>query len=133
MQQHLSTEQLTELRGETQEGFWPHQPFSRSETVWESSSHIHKEGIASRRLSTSWVQPLPQVTQNFTSRTTYTFASSEPKTCLETSGLGKKKKKILETYTEKVSVGRFFFFLGSGRGEKRGEEGDFHVKYSVSE
>lgn len=44
-----------------------------------------------------------------------------------------KKKKILETYTEKVSVGRFFFFLGSGRGEKRGEEGDFHVKYSVSE
>lgn len=80
-----------------------------------------KEGFASRRLSTSWVQPLPQVTQNFTSRTTYTFASSEPKTCLETSGLG--KKKILETYTEKVSVGRFFFFSLGLVGEKKGRGG----------
>lgn len=125
MQQHLSTEQLTELRGETQEGFWPHQPFSRSETVWESSSHIHKEGIASRRLSTSWVQPLPQVTQNFTSRTTYTFASSEPKTCLETSGLGKKKKKSWKPIQKKLVLEGFFFSLGLVGGKKGGRKETF--------
>lgn len=71
------------------------------------------------------------MTQTFTCHTTYMFSISGSKTCLETSGPG---KKIVEMHTEKVNVGRAFFFLESGR-EKLEEEkkGVFHVKYSVSE
>lgn len=50
-----------------------------------------KEGFYSRRFSVLWIQPLPRVTQTFTCRTAYMFSSSGAKTCLETSGPGKKK------------------------------------------